>query len=50
MTQTPRSAAGKIRKEWADHLGVDEEELASLLSHLSIRSGREGLDDLEKHQ
>ena len=48
LTQTPRSAAGKIRKEWADHLGIDEEELASLLGHLSIRSGREGLDDLEK--
>ena len=46
-SQTPRSAAGKIRREWAQHLGVDEEELGSFLGHLSIRSGREGLDELE---
>lgn len=42
------SAAGKIRREWAEHLGVEEDELAALLSHLSIRSGRAGLDDLER--
>lgn len=41
------SAAGQIRREWADHLGVDEEELTHFLGHLSIKSGREGLDELE---
>ena len=47
--QTPRSEAGKVRKQWAEHLGVAEEELLSFLSHLAVRAGREGLDDLREH-
>jgi hypothetical protein len=42
------SAAGKVRREWAEHLGVTEEELLSFLGHLAIRSGRDALDDLQE--
>lgn len=46
--QTPGSAAGKVRKQWAKHLGITEEQLLSFLGHLAIRSGREALDDLQE--
>jgi hypothetical protein len=46
--EPPGSAAGKVRREWADHLGITEEELLSLLGHLAIRSGRDALDDLQE--
>lgn len=42
-----RSQTGRIRDQWADHLGIREEELATFLRNLSIRSGREGLEELE---
>lgn len=42
------SRAGRIRAEWAAHLGIDENELLALLAHLGIRSGRDALDDLQE--
>jgi SMODS-associated and fused to various effectors sensor domain len=46
--QKPGSAAGKVRKQWAEHLGIAEGQLLSFLGHLAIRSGREALDDLQE--
>jgi hypothetical protein len=43
----PGSRAGKIRRAWAQHLGINEEELFVFLGHLAIRAGRDALDDLE---
>jgi hypothetical protein len=42
------SAAGKLRRAWAEHLGITEEELLTFLGHLAIRSGRVALDDLQE--
>ncbi len=42
----PRSAAGKIRANWARLLGISEEALYELLQHLEIRAGRDSLDEL----
>jgi SMODS-associated and fused to various effectors sensor domain len=44
----PRSAAGRARAAWADHLGVDEETLFELLAHLEINPGRGSLDSLRR--
>lgn len=33
---TPRSAAGKGRKEWAKHLGIDEVALLEMCDHLEL--------------
>ena len=38
--QTARSGMGKLRKEWANHLGVDEEELFSILERVKIKEGK----------
>ena len=43
---TPKSASGKVRAEWAEHLKVGEGELIQMLEHLEIRAGREALDQL----
>ena len=43
---TPKSASGKVRSKWAEHLKIDEGELVQMLEHLEIRAGREALDQL----
>lgn len=43
----PGSKAGQIRREWAEHLHISEEELLAFLEHLAIRAGRDALDELE---
>lgn len=43
----PGSKAGRIRREWAEHLDISEEELLPFLDHLAIRAGRDALDELE---
>jgi hypothetical protein len=43
-----RSAAGKVRRQWAEHLAITEEWLLSFLEHLAIRAGRSDLDDLQE--
>lgn len=42
------STAGKLRRAWADHLGIREEELLTFLGHLAVHSGRDALDDLQE--
>lgn len=39
-TARPGSAAGHARAEWAAHLGVDEEELLTMLASLRFDTGR----------
>lgn len=46
-TCPPRSASGRAREQWADHLGITEQQLLEFLEHLSIRPGQQGLEDLE---
>lgn len=43
----PGSKSGRIRRDWAEHLNVSQEELLSFLKHLAIRAGRDALDELE---
>lgn len=45
--EAPRSAAGRVRSGWAEHLEVGDEELLAFLGHLAIRSGRDALNDLQ---
>lgn len=35
---TPGSKAGKARKDWADHLGIEEDELLEFLGSVKLRS------------
>ena len=44
--ETPRSASGRVRAEWAEHLKVGDDKLLEMLEHLEIRAGRDGLDEL----
>jgi len=44
--RTPRSATGKLRKVWQDHLGVDDDELRALCLRLGFNLTRESLDAL----
>lgn len=41
-----KSAAGRIRADWANLLSISEEQLYELLEHLEIRAGRDSLDEL----
>lgn len=38
--KTAKSKMGKIRSEWANHLGINETELFSLLSRIKIQEGK----------
>lgn len=42
------SAAGRARADWARHLGVSEEDLLDMLSHLQIKAGRDSLGDVRQ--
>ena len=42
----PGSAAGTIRANWAQHLGISEDDLYEFLEHLEIRAGRDSLEEL----
>ncbi|NIE63151.1 SAVED domain-containing protein [Burkholderia sp. Ax-1719] len=42
---TDRSAAGKIRKLWREHLGIEEQELIHLVRTLSLDTDSSSLDD-----
>lgn len=46
-TKTARSETGKIRKDWCDHLGIDEEELRVFARTLALS---EAVDSLESVQ
>lgn len=46
--EAPGSAAGKVRRQWAEHLAITDEQLLSFLDHLAIRAGRSDLDDLQE--
>ena len=43
-----RSAVGKMRKLWRDHLGVDDYELRLLARTLSLSEATDSLDDLRE--
>ncbi|MDC7817364.1 SAVED domain-containing protein [Pseudomonas sp. BLCC-B112] len=45
---TPRSARGKLRKLWAEHLGIDEDELKQLCGRLGFHLTRDSLDGLRE--
>lgn len=42
--KTARSATGAMRQHWADHLGIDEDELRDLCDSLQFYQTRESLD------
>ena len=42
------SASGAVRREWAEHLGIDEPALYEMLGHLAICAGRGSLEDLRE--
>jgi hypothetical protein len=46
-TKTARSETGKIRKDWCDHLGIDEDELRVFARTLALS---EAVDSLESVQ
>lgn len=45
---TPRSAAGKVRSLWAQHVGISEEALLTMLGSLRIRAAQASLNDLQE--
>lgn len=45
---TARSASGKMRKLWCEHLGVDEDELRRLCAVLAFSHVAESLEDLRE--
>lgn len=45
---TPRSARGKLRKLWAEHLDIEETELKTLCSRLGFHLTRDSLDGLRQ--
>jgi hypothetical protein len=45
-TVEPRSESAKIRAAWATHLGISDEALRELLSHLAIRLGQGSVRDV----
>lgn len=44
--KTARSATGKVRKVWQDHLGIDDDELRALCLRISFNLSRDSLDGL----
>jgi SMODS-associated and fused to various effectors sensor domain len=44
-----RSATGRARKAWADHLDISEDELFEILEHLEIRAGLSSLEELREN-
>jgi hypothetical protein len=46
--KTDRSATGKLRKVWREHLGVDDDELKALCATLGFSHTGESLDDLRE--
>jgi SMODS-associated and fused to various effectors sensor domain len=44
-----RSASGKARTGWADHLGIREDDLRDMLEHLEIRAGRSSLEEMREN-
>lgn len=44
--KTARSATGKLRKLWREHLGVDDDELRALCTRLGFNLTRDSLDAL----
>ena len=45
----PGSAAGRARSGWASHLGVEEEQLLTMLSSLRIRAAQASINALQEH-
>ena len=46
--ESAKSASGRIRTEWARHIGTSEDELLQMLANLEIRTGRESLEQLRE--
>ncbi|KQW43303.1 MULTISPECIES: SAVED domain-containing protein [unclassified Roseateles] len=44
--KTAKSATGKVRKAWRDHLGIDDDELRALCLRMGFNSSRDSLDTL----
>lgn len=44
--KTERSATGRLRKAWREHLGIDEDELRALCSRLTFDITRDSLERL----
>ena len=42
----PKSDSGRVRTEWAGHIGICEDELLQMLANLEIRTGRASLEQL----
>jgi SMODS-associated and fused to various effectors sensor domain len=42
------SATGKARRDWANHLGVSEDEMLAMLEHLRVYPGRGSLEELRR--
>jgi hypothetical protein len=45
----PKSAVGKMRHSWAEHLGIEEPELLEMLADLRIRAARASINELREH-
>ena len=43
-----RSRAGKVRRAWAEHLEIGEDELLGMLEHLALNAGRGSLEQLRE--
>jgi SMODS-associated and fused to various effectors sensor domain len=43
-----RSRAGKVRRAWSNHLGIEEDELLAMLEHLALNAGRGSLEQLRE--
>lgn len=46
---SPRSAAGRARSGWASHLGIDEDQLLTMLGSLRIRAAQASINALQEH-
>lgn len=44
--KTARSATGKVRKAWQEHLGIDDDELRALCLRMGFNLSRDSLDGL----
>ncbi len=45
----PGSESGRVRREWAEHVEIGEDELFEMLDHLEIRAGRSSFEELREH-
>ena len=48
MAATPRSELGKLRKQWQDHLGASDADLAEFLGTIRLKLGWDCADELKQ--